>query len=728
MYTDHRRRGNTDTPRSELRPSAATTHSDKSDILKLFEAIEEASTAFLIRYPGDMNGLPPAHLIGDTLAQSVPEPFDLHFIPAEPHTMAVVVTPRNGRAFDPLHVYSIREQLRSALTPPDSSGEYSAEPLILPIAPVSPVTVLKENLDALNEMLEIIVNKRLRVQFQPIVSLTNGSILGYEALIRAPQGGTLRRSGELFQVAERARLISWFDIACQEICFEQASRNGVRDYLFVNMDAGGLASLHQAEYSLADRAAEFNISPSRIVLEITERQAVDDFPRLVHHIEELRDQGVKIAIDDAGAGYSSLHTIAELRPDFVKIDRALTRSLENNGTRRALLATLARYAMQIGASVIAEGIETRDELATVIQCGVPYGQGYLLSRPNDDFKTIRREMRELIQVYCAHRLRRTSGRSYPIGEMARRGVILPPDTPIEQVATKFNKNPDLESVVIVLEDRIEGLVMRECFERMLAAQPNVLSSPISKWMDRHPLVIQADTPLEEAAIQVTHRRAMSFHHDILVADGSRYVGVVPIRALMEAMTTLQVNRAKYTHPLTGLPGRLLIEQECNRRLAGSRSMVIVRTELERFHEFNREFGIEYGDEVLLALAHALEHAMATCGKGKGFLGHLGGDEFILLLDPSEAEAVCSAGKAQFEALSEHFQAAAHQQQGLMNGCNNSHPAQMGGKARQIPLLRLRFTSVSSRRLSLRTFQEAMRALDMARHRGASGMERNERVA
>ncbi|HXG25191.1 MAG TPA: GGDEF domain-containing protein [Chthonomonadales bacterium] len=728
MHTDHRRGGDTNARRSELRLSAATTHSDKSDILKLFEAIEEASTAFLIRYPGGMDGPPPAHLIRDTLAQSVPEPFDLHFIPAEPHTMAVVLTPRNGRAFDPLHVYSIRDQLRSALASLDPSGEDSAEPLILPIAPVSPVTVLKENLDALNEMLETIVNKRLRVQFQPIVSLTNGSILGYEALIRAPQGGALRRSGELFQVAERARLISWFDIACQEICFEQASRNGVRDYLFVNMDAGGLASLHQAEYSLAERATEFNISPSRIVLEITERQAVDDFPRLIHHIEELRAQGVKIAIDDAGAGYSSLHTIAELRPDFVKIDRALTRSLENNGTRRALLATLARYAMQIGASVIAEGIETRDELATVIQCGVPYGQGYLLSRPNDDFKTIRREMRELIQVYCAHRLRRMSGRSYPIGEMARRGVVLPPDTPIEQVAAKFDKNPDLESVVIVLDDRIEGLVMRERFERMLVAQPDVLSCPISGWMDRHPLVIQADTPLEDAAIQATHRRAMSFHHDILVADGSRYVGVVPIRALMEAMTSLQVNRTKYTHPLTGLPGRLLIEQECNRRLTSSRSMVIVRAELERFREFNREFGIECGDEVLLALAHALERAIATCGKGEGFLGHLGGDDFILLLDPSEVEAVCSTGKAQFEALSEHFHVAVHRRQGHTDGRKDVRAVRMGGKTRQTPLFRLRFTSVSSRRLSLCTFQDAMRALDAARRRGASGVECNERGA
>jgi len=717
MNTNHRLGSDIVASPSQFRLSAAATQSDKSDILKLFETMEEASTAFLIHNVSNGNGLPLAHLIGDTLARSVPEPFDLHIILATSHTLVAVVTPRNGRAFDPLHVYSIREQLQSALRTHAPSQETSPEPLILPIALVSPVTVLKENLNALNEMLETIINKRLRVQFQPIVSLTNGSVFGYEALIRAPQGGALQRSRELFQVAERARLISWFDMACQEICFEQASRNGVRDYLFVNMDAEGLASLHQAECSLAERAAEYNISPSRIVLELTERQAVDDFPRLMHHIEELRAQGVKIAIDDAGAGYSSLYTIAELRPDFVKIDRALTRSLENNGTRRALLTTLTRYAMQIGASVIAEGIETRDELATVIQCGVPYGQGYLLSRPNDTFKTIHRKVRELIQVYAARRQQHTSGRSYAIGEMARRGIVFPPDTPIEQVAIKFSKNPDLESVVIVQDEHIEGLVMRECFERLREARPHSLSCPISQWMDRHPLIIQADTLLEEAAMQVTHRRAMSFHHDILVAEGSQYVGVVPIRALMEALTTLRINRAKYTHPLTSLPGRVLIEQEYNRWMATGRQTMIVQVELEHFATINEHHGIECGDELLRALAYALEQAISTYSKKGAFLGHLDGDNFILLLDPSEVETICNEVRRQFEALSVPFMP-----QHIRTQQGKGMPFHLAGSHDKICHLRLQFTRVSNRRIPLRTFQEALHALDLARRGNRVGVE------
>src|SRR5438105_3251079 len=128
--------------------------------------------------------------------------------------------------------------------------------------------MLQENLAALNELLETLVNKRLRVQFQPIVDLTCARNYGYEALIRSPQGGILNRPGALFRTADKARLVSWFDLACQELCFEQAKRSGVREYLFINMDAEGLSYYDTGERSLADRAAEVGIPPSRVVLEI----------------------------------------------------------------------------------------------------------------------------------------------------------------------------------------------------------------------------------------------------------------------------------------------------------------------------------------------------------------------------------------------------------------------------------------------------------------------------
>ncbi len=205
---------------------------------------------------------------------------------------------------------------------------------------------MEDNISELNALLHIIVNKQLHAQFQPIVTLRDGQIFGYEALIRGPKGGMLRRPGALYRAAEKARMVSWFDLACQEQCFARAAQQGLRHHLFINMEAEGLAFMDMHERPLAARARECGLNPASIVVEITERQAVDDFPRLMHSLEKLREQGFKIAIDDAGAGYNSLHAIAELRPDFVKIDRALVRNLDVNGAHRALLSALVRLCAQ----------------------------------------------------------------------------------------------------------------------------------------------------------------------------------------------------------------------------------------------------------------------------------------------------------------------------------------------------------------------------------------------
>jgi EAL domain-containing protein (putative c-di-GMP-specific phosphodiesterase class I) len=533
----------------------------------------EASTVFMARFPDSLRpALKPAQILQDALEGILPEPCAVSVVPFSSRAVAAVVTPDSARAFDPLAVHSLLDLLRRALSPPlsppsqggeagivpsarggDRGGD-EADPLpptpysllpsveIVPLARVSAVTLLQENLAALNELLETLIHKRMGVQFQPIVSFAGGRVFGYEALMRAPQEGALKRLGLLFQEAERARVVSWLDVACQERCFEAAARAGVRDHLFINMDAEGLAYLHDAERSLADRAAEFDIAPGRIVLEITERQTVEDFPRLVHYIEELRARGFKLAIDDAGDGYNSLRAIAELRPDFVKIARSLVKNLESNGPRRALLSTLTQFAARIGAAVIAEGIETRDELATVIEMGADFGQGYLLGKPNDGFKGLRREMREFIAARLEHRRRRQGGSSYAVGDMALCGVVLPSDTPADQVGRKFTRNPDLESVVLVDEERIAGLMMRDRFERAVAADPEALSRPIALLMDRRPLVVEADMPLEEAARHATFRPTLRFPDDILVARGGLYAGVVPVRALLEAVSALLSRR------------------------------------------------------------------------------------------------------------------------------------------------------------------------------------------
>ena len=119
----------------------------------------------------------------------------------------------------------------------------------------------------------------------------------------------------------------------------------------------------------------------RVIVELTEHNAIDDYPGLVASLQALRQRGVYVSIDDTGSGYSSLAHILKLAPDFIKLDRDLVSGIDVDPVRRALAGSLVRFATETGAQIVAEGVETEDELAVLRQLGLRYGQGYYLGRP-----------------------------------------------------------------------------------------------------------------------------------------------------------------------------------------------------------------------------------------------------------------------------------------------------------------------------------------------------------
>ncbi|HSV74325.1 MAG TPA: EAL domain-containing protein, partial [Chthonomonadales bacterium] len=443
----------------------------------LLGALAPASTLFALRAGPGPHAAPGLHEAAQAaFAAAIPEPAAVRALPMGVDAVAVVVTPEAGHPLHPLHVHAALQAARRALAArlalPD---ETHIEAISLGV--VGTDGIVRERLDALNELLETLLQRKLGVHFQPIVNLGTGQVYGYEALIRAPQAGRLKRMGHYYRAADHARVVSWLDMACLEQCLHEAARAGVRQHLFVNLDAEGMAYIQDAERSLSEQVAQVGLSPARIVVEITERQDVTDFPRLAGQIARLRDEGFKIAIDDAGEGYSTLASIADVRPDFVKVARPLVRSIENNGGRRALLEAISGFASRVGASVIAEGIETRDELATVIEIGVAFGQGYLLSKPKESFRGLRREMREYIAVQAERRRLRAGGRAGFIGTIARQGVTLPPDAPVEVARQKLARIPDLDAIVVVDQGSVVGLLTRHAVWRRMLETPALVDGP-----------------------------------------------------------------------------------------------------------------------------------------------------------------------------------------------------------------------------------------------------------
>ena len=206
---------------------------------------------------------------------------------------------------------------------------------------------------------------------QPLVALADMNVVGFEALTRVPASPPgapdwwLKRAEEL---GMRQRL----EVACWRTILElgPAPRNAL---LFINISPATLAE--------PDLLALRNEMPDRIVIEITEQEAVADYAQVQQDLVPWLSNKFRLAIDDAGAGHSSLRHVIELVPDYVKIDRSLISGIDADRNRTALLHSLVTFAHEVGITVVAEGVETTGELEVVRDAGVDLGQGYLFARP-----------------------------------------------------------------------------------------------------------------------------------------------------------------------------------------------------------------------------------------------------------------------------------------------------------------------------------------------------------
>jgi diguanylate cyclase (GGDEF)-like protein len=214
---------------------------------------------------------------------------------------------------------------------------------------------------------------------QPIIRLYEGSVIAYEALARFPPRPQLLTPDELFASASSLGMQNRVDLACLRAALREAPKLGDAD-LFVNVLIGTL--LDRSGMTALDSAVrDAGVDPTSVVLEFSEREPVTDLARLQRIAAELRSRGFRIAVDDAGAGHASMRVIAELRPEFIKVDRSLIHAVDTDRARRALVVALLSFGGHIGARLIAEGIETRAELDMLLSLGVMFGQGWLPGRP-----------------------------------------------------------------------------------------------------------------------------------------------------------------------------------------------------------------------------------------------------------------------------------------------------------------------------------------------------------
>jgi EAL domain-containing protein (putative c-di-GMP-specific phosphodiesterase class I) len=235
-----------------------------------------------------------------------------------------------------------------------------------------------EKLELFSGLKAVIGGKQLRPAFQPVRKLSDGGIMGYEALIRGPQGSTLEPPTVLFAVAHENEMDVELETLCLETIFSGLPKAVGEKRLFVNASA---MLLRHPVFLDARNLASINRSHGDVVVEISEKEMVRDYDSFQDVLGQLRKANMRIAIDDAGSGYSGLESILHVRPDYIKVADSLVRNIHSDPIKREIIGSLDAIGKRIGATLVAEGIEVEPERKTLADMGIEFGQGYLLGRP-----------------------------------------------------------------------------------------------------------------------------------------------------------------------------------------------------------------------------------------------------------------------------------------------------------------------------------------------------------
>jgi EAL domain-containing protein (putative c-di-GMP-specific phosphodiesterase class I) len=239
-----------------------------------------------------------------------------------------------------------------------------------------------EELLVLERLQDILLREKVVTAYQPILRMKEGTAMGFEALSRGPRGSGLETADALFGAARDHNLLVELDRLCRRRALLSSGRVPSNARIFVNALPATMRDPQFRGKPLIDFLDRAQVAPDRIVIEITEKLVIENYGLFRETMAYFTDLGMSFAVDDVGAGYSGLESIARLKPTFLKIDTALVRDVHASTVNQAMVKAIISIGHGIGAQVIAEGIHSGEETQALRTMGVDFGQGFYLARPD----------------------------------------------------------------------------------------------------------------------------------------------------------------------------------------------------------------------------------------------------------------------------------------------------------------------------------------------------------
>ncbi|WP_443690735.1 bifunctional diguanylate cyclase/phosphodiesterase [Pseudomonas sp.] len=520
--------------------------------------------------------------------------------------------------------------------------------------------------EQLSALSSILAQRDLHSLFQPILSLSDRRILGYEALTRGPSNSPLHSPISLFAVARQAGRLSELELAARECACRRFSEQKLEGKLFLNVSPESLLKPAHPPGRTLELLNAYGISPSQVVIELTEQTPTEDFELLYNALHHYRDMGFSIAMDDLGAGYSSLRLWSELRPDYVKIDRHFIDGIHQDAVKREFVGSMLQMAKASRAIVIAEGIELPEELAVLIDMGVDLVQGYLLCRPQEHPP---RDARALLPKLDPT-VPALNEDACDLSALLNEQPAVNQSTPTAAVLEYFRKQANLNSLAVLDEQSQPcGIVHRHSLSEALLkpfATDLFARKPISRLMSDDFLAVELNQSLQQVSRLLTSRARQRIEEDFIITLNGCYLGLGRVIDVLKLITELKIQQARYANPLTLLPGNVPIQQCLTRLLQQGQESMICYVDIDSFKPFNDIYGYGRGDEVLLCLAQCLNDRIDP---SRDFVGHIGGDDFLMVLGSEDWRKRLNLLLDDFQNQCRRFYRAEHLESGCFTALN-----------------------------------------------------------
>ncbi len=505
------------------------------------------------------------------------------------------------------------------------------------------------------QLRKVLEERGVTTVFQPIFGFREGRVLGFEALVRGPQGSLLESPAELFAAAAEAGASVELNVVCIQETLRAFGRRKLGGSLFLNVSPQLIMERGFNRERGERFLAELGLNPGQVVIELTEDYPTVDF-RLVHESLMLyRSMGFRVAIDDLGEGFASLRLWSELRPEFVKADKHFVTGVACDPVKAQFLRAIQNIAESAGSQVIAEGIENAADFKVVKDLGVACGQGWFIGRPSAapaaelSEEAQRAQADGRVPVFPATRLK--AGSEPVAHDFVRAVEAAKPQATLGAVLRRFASSAQLCAIPLAGASGVEGVVSRAWLDLVAVSgeAAKLRQRPCVEFADRSPIRVEADLGLAALAALLAESDARRLADGFVIVSRGRYLGMGRSADVMHSLQNSRVLAARYTNPLTLLPGQVPINEHLEKLLAGRVPFTAWFAEVDQLRGLNDCEGFLRGDALIHATARLLE---SECVEGIDFAGHVSGSRFVVLMQSEDWQARAEDALAKFAPLVE----------------------------------------------------------------------------